>query len=68
MKLVVSLLLSLTIVTPALAADAIWCVPVEKKVEEKKVEEKKVEEPKSDKPEKKKHRKYEGTKVPDAKK
>lgn len=63
MKLVVSLLLSLTIVTPALAADAIWCVPVEKKVEEKKVEE-----PKSDKPEKKKHRKYEGTKVPDAKK
>jgi|688.fasta_scaffold92068_2 hypothetical protein len=63
MKLALSLLLSFSIVTPSLAADAIWCIPVEKKVEEKKIAESTTE-----KPEKKKHKKYEGTKVPDAKK
>jgi hypothetical protein len=57
------LLIALGVATPALAEHA--CVPaVEKKVEEKKVEEKKADE----KPAKKKHKKYEGTKIPEAKK
>jgi hypothetical protein len=60
---VLALLIALSIASPVFAEHA--CVPVvEKKVEEKKVEEKKADE----KPAKKKHRKYEGTKIPDAKK
>jgi len=62
MKLL-ALMIALSFATPTFAEHA--CAPVvEKKVEEKKVEEKKA----AEKPAKKKHKKYEGTKIPDAKK